>query len=92
MTVAVAPGPRAVQLTVSDTGAGIPADQRERVFEPFASLPGAKRDRLGGSGLGLAIARRIATAHDATILATATPTGGARIVTTLPAAPARAAM
>jgi len=92
VTVAVAPGPRAVQLTVSDTGAGIPADQRERVFEPFASLPGAKRDRLGGSGLGLAIARRIATAHDATILATATPTGGARIVTTLPAAPARAAM
>lgn len=92
VTVAVAPGPRSVQLTVSDTGPGIPADQRERIFEPFASLPGAQRGRLGGSGLGLAIARRIATAHDATILATATPTGGARIVTTLPAASARTAM
>ena len=92
VTVAVAPGPRSVQLTVSDTGPGIPADQRERVFEPFASLPGPQRGRLGGSGLGLAIARRIATAHDATILATATPTGGARIVTTLPAASTRAAM
>jgi signal transduction histidine kinase len=92
VTVTVAAGPRSVQLTVSDTGSGIPADQRERVFEPFASLPGAQRSRLGGSGLGLAIARRIATAHDATILAAASPTGGARIVTTLPAAPARPAM
>lgn len=92
VTVAVAAGPRSVQLTVSDTGPGIPADQRERVFEPFASLPGAQRSRLGGSGLGLAIARRIATAHDATILAAAGTTGGARFVTTLPAAPTRSAM
>ncbi len=92
VTVAVTPGPRSVQLTVSDTGPGIPSDQRERIFEPFASLPGAQPSRLGGSGLGLAIARRIATAHDATIMAAATPTGGARIVTTLPAAPARPAM
>ncbi len=89
VTVVVTPGPPSIQLTVSDTGSGIPADQRERVFEPFASLPGAQRGRRGGSGLGLAIARRIATAHDATILATATPTGGARLITTLPAAPTR---
>lgn len=92
VTVAVTLGPRSVQLTVSDTGAGIPPEQRERVFEPFASLHGAQRSRLGGSGLGLAIARRIATAHEATILAGATPTGGARIVTTLPAAPTRLAV
>jgi signal transduction histidine kinase len=87
VTVAVTAGQGSVQLSVSDTGRGIPADLRERVFEPFESLPGARRGRRGGSGLGLAIARRIALAHDATIRAMASPSGGARFVTTLPAPP-----
>lgn len=55
-------------LSVTDTGPGIPAEERERVFERFrrgTSLvaPGAST----GSGLGLSIVRRIADAHGATV-------------------------
>jgi signal transduction histidine kinase len=74
-----------VELEVSDEGQGIPADQRERIFEPFRHLPGVRRDRAGGTGLGLAIGRRIATAHDGTVIAVDAPEGGARFVVRLPA-------
>jgi two-component system, OmpR family, sensor kinase len=47
-----------VRIVVTDDGAGIPEQYRERVFERFASL-----DDRGGSGLGLPIARAVARAH-----------------------------
>jgi two-component system sensor histidine kinase QseC len=53
-----------VCLTVSDSGPGIPAAMRERVFERFFRLAGANTP---GSGLGLSIVRRIADTHGATI-------------------------
>ena len=49
-------------LTVTDAGAGIPQDQRERVFEPFYRPQGHK-ESSGGSGLGLSLVRRIARHH-----------------------------
>ncbi len=49
-----------VLIEVADTGAGIPADQRERVFEEFYQLGNPSRDRAQGLGLGLAIVRRTA--------------------------------
>jgi two-component system sensor histidine kinase TctE len=51
-------------LEVEDNGPGIPAAERDRVFERFHRLPGA---RAGGSGLGLAIVREIAQRHGATV-------------------------
>jgi signal transduction histidine kinase len=72
-------------LSVTDQGPGIPADARERVFQPFARLdPGARRSR-GGAGLGLAIARRLVVAHGGDIAVSAGPAGGARFEVTLPA-------
>ncbi len=74
-----------VELTVADEGPGVPAAERERVFEPFTRLPGVRRDRAGGTGLGLAIARRIATAHRGTIHVAEASGGGAAFVVTMPA-------
>jgi two-component system sensor histidine kinase TctE len=51
-------------VAVSDDGPGIPAHERERVFERFHRLLGSPGD---GSGLGLAIAREIARIHGATL-------------------------
>jgi signal transduction histidine kinase len=50
-----------VEIEVADTGAGIPAAERTRVFEAFHRLDPARSD--GGAGLGLAISRAIVEAH-----------------------------
>lgn len=76
--LSVADGRAAV--TVEDDGPGIPPERREEVFRPFRST------RTGGTGLGLAIARRIATAHGATIEIGESPLGGAALRVTFPVA------
>ncbi len=70
-------------VSVSDQGPGVPASERERIFEPFARLPGERRS-AAGSGLGLAIARRLAGRHDGDITVEDAPGGGARFVLRLP--------
>jgi signal transduction histidine kinase len=59
-------GGRAV-LTVVDDGPGIPADERERVFERFARLDDARDRDAGGTGLGLAIVRELLRRSDGSI-------------------------
>ncbi len=51
-----------LRFTLSDEGPGVPAAERERVFEPFERL-GGTNGHTGGTGLGLAIVRAIARAH-----------------------------
>jgi two-component system, OmpR family, sensor histidine kinase QseC len=60
VTVAITPG----RLSVSDSGPGIPAEERQRVFDRFRRLAGQETE---GSGLGLSIVARIAEMHGATI-------------------------
>src|SRR5574337_326061 len=75
-------GRRAV-LRVSDRGPGVPAAQRERIFEPFYRLPGAS-EREGGVGLGLALVKAIAERHHGTVRCEERPGGGATFVLELP--------
>ncbi|MFY7872824.1 MAG: sensor histidine kinase N-terminal domain-containing protein [Limnohabitans sp.] len=62
--VLVDPYSRALVLQVEDNGPGIPADERERVFQPFYRALGTNVD---GSGLGLPIVREIAQLHGASV-------------------------
>ncbi len=71
-------------VTVTDDGPGIPAEDRERVFERFARLDEARTTETGGTGLGLAITKEIIDRHGGTIRVDADPDGGARFVVTLP--------
>lgn len=75
-----------VFLTVEDDGSGVPAAERERIFERFVRLDEARSRDAGGSGLGLAIARSIATAAHGTVTVDDSRWGGARFVVTLPSA------
>ena len=75
-----------VTVTVDDSGPGIPAAERERVFDRFYRADGARESRPG-SGLGLAIVRAIAQQHGAAIsLDTAPGLGGLRVVLRMPLA------
>lgn len=73
-----------VVLVVQDDGAGIPVEQRARVFERFVRLDEARARDHGGSGLGLAIVADVASGHGGTVHAGAAPGGGARFEVRLP--------
>jgi signal transduction histidine kinase len=64
------------RLAVVNTGPVVTTDQLGRMFEPFQRLSEGRAAPDGHHGLGLSIVRAIATAHDATVDATARPGGG----------------
>lgn len=76
-------GGRAV-IEVVDEGPGVPVADRERIFEPFARLPGSRARGETGSGLGLAVARSIVERHGGTVGVDEAPGGGARFTVELP--------
>ncbi|WP_448071865.1 ATP-binding protein [Georgenia yuyongxinii] len=71
-------------LRVADDGAGVPPDQRERIFDRFTRLDEARGRDQGGSGLGLAISRAIATAHGGSLQLVESGGSGARFELRLP--------
>ncbi|MDD4882365.1 MAG: ATP-binding protein [Gallionellaceae bacterium] len=71
----------AAAITVSDTGPGIPASERERVFDRFHRLAGAE---IPGSGLGLAIVRQAVNQHGGRIVLDEAAEGGLRARVELP--------
>ena len=83
------PWPGAVEVSVTDTGPGIPAEDLSRIFERFYQVEKSRaRSASGGSlGLGLAIAREIVTAHGGSIHAESVMGLGSKFVVRLPIEP-----
>jgi signal transduction histidine kinase len=74
----------ALTIRVRDAGPGIPAQELERVFEPFYRLESSRNRDSGGTGLGLSIARDIAEAHGGSLTLANLPQGGLEATLTLP--------
>lgn len=82
-------GKKAVTLTVADDGPGIPAGERERVFDRFYRVEVSRSRESGGTGLGLPIVRELVRAHGGTVRLGARAHGkaGLQAVVSLPAPP-----
>ncbi|MFH8443557.1 sensor histidine kinase [Streptomyces sp. NPDC018026] len=78
-------------VAVADDGEGVPAADRERIFERFVRLDDARSRDDGGAGLGLAIARDVAVRHGGTLTVHDAPAGGALFELRLPGVRARTA-
>ncbi|MBA3818941.1 MAG: HAMP domain-containing protein, partial [Deltaproteobacteria bacterium] len=70
----------AVAITVDDQGKGVPAESRDKIFEPYVTT------KATGTGLGLAISKKLVIEHggELAVAPERAPTGGARFVITLP--------
>ena len=77
-----------VEISVSDNGPGIPADQVERIFERFTRGDAGLTQRVGGTGLGLAISKSLVEAHGGSIAVESTPGIGSIFRIRLPIATA----
>jgi signal transduction histidine kinase len=73
-----------VQMQVCDRGPGVPAELRERIFEPFYRLPG-HAEKSGGVGLGLSLVKQIAQRHGGSVRCEPRPGGGSCFTVALPA-------
>lgn len=67
VAVSVQDAPDGARLTVSDTGIGIPAEHRDKVFERFYRVDKSHSKQTGGTGLGLSIVKHGAALHGATV-------------------------
>lgn len=75
-----------VRIRVDDQGPGVPAAERERVWEPYRRLEREAEAATGGSGIGLAVVRELVALHGGRASVTDRPGGGARFVVELPGA------
>jgi len=76
-------------IRIRDHGAGVPEDQLEKIFEPFARVSSARERDSGGYGLGLAIARRAVDLHGGRISARNAKGGGLEVEIELPSGEGR---
>jgi two-component system phosphate regulon sensor histidine kinase PhoR len=85
VTVAAVPlGAGGVEISVSDTGIGIPQAYQERIFERFYRVDPGRTRSAGGTGLGLSIVKHIAQLYGGTVSVQSEPDRGSRFVVNLP--------
>jgi signal transduction histidine kinase len=82
--VAVSDTPEVLTIRIRDHGPGVPEDQLEAVFEPFARVESSRSRETGGTGLGLSIARDIARTHGGDVRLRNHEQGGLEATLTLP--------
>ncbi len=75
-----------VEVSLSDTGIGIPADKLPRIFEKFYQVDASTTRSYGGTGLGLALVKQIMEAHDTRVAVESTPGVGSTFRFRLPIA------
>jgi len=74
----------AIEVSVTDSGIGIPDPEKARVFDAFYQVDSSSTREAGGTGLGLSIVKRLVDAHDGRIDIRDHKPSGARFVVTLP--------
>lgn len=79
-------GKESVRVSVSDTGPGIPPDEKEKIFDKFYQIAEVGGTKPKGTGLGLAICKALVELHGGTIWVDPEPSGGSTFYFTLPAA------
>lgn len=87
--VLLVPVRRSVEVSVTDTGIGIPPSERDRVFDAFYQVDSSSTREYGGTGLGLSIVKRIVEAHGGTVRIEGNHPTGTKFMVTLPSAQAR---
>jgi PAS domain S-box-containing protein len=78
--------PAAAEISVVDTGVGIPADEHQAVFDKFYQVSSGTKGSRQGTGLGLAITRRLVEEHGGSIRLESAPGQGSRFTITMPLA------
>jgi signal transduction histidine kinase len=86
--VLLAPLRTMLEVTVADTGIGIPSSERARVFDAFYQVDSSSTREYGGTGLGLSIVKRIVDAHGGTVEVRSNEPARTIFVVTLPSAQA----
>ncbi len=86
ITVGIEAQPEVVRVSVSDSGIGISAEHRPRIFERFYRVDTARSRALGGTGLGLSIVRHLVQAMDGEVYVESEPGRGSAFHFTLPRA------
>lgn len=73
-----------IEMSVTDTGIGILADQLDSIFQAFVQLDGGATRRHGGTGLGLAITKQLVELHGGQIAVTSEPGQGTTVTFSIP--------
>lgn len=84
ITVFVGESAKGVELSVKDTGIGIPTEDTERIFERFYRVDKSHSKKVGGTGLGLSIVKHVCACHNATIRVKSKVGKGTTIYVTFP--------